>query len=295
MTIYGNKTHEGSHYINLSDVLRITLACSGFILNALTIILLHRTRRPLKPHMRLTLCLIVTDLLISLEVFLFFAISSGQSEFIHCVKFVLQSFETLIVLVELFILLLIAIDQYLATVKPIHYSQIVTLRRTKIALATSWLLGVIIVTLGTVLSTANRDTAHETRDTYSCHRIQRQYTFLINASLIIVASPLFMTLYIKIYINIRKLRSRDSLRGRTMSIKKATITTTILIFPFILVYVPCAVYILIVRMFELRIDWPFWNLFMVLVAFHTNSDPIICALRFQELKKGYISLFCSRP
>ena len=294
MTQHENKPHEESRHIQLSEILRIILACSGFILNVLTIILLRKSRHPLKPHMRLTFCLIVTDLLLSLKVILFCSITSGQSEFIHCLKFLLQSFETLYVLVGMFILLLIAADQYLATVKPIHHSQMVTVRRTNIALVIVWLLGIIIVSLGTVLSTLNQDITYETRDMYSCFQIKRQYTFLVNAFLIVFSFPVFMTMYIKIYINIRKLRSRDSLRGRTMSIKKATITTTIIIFPFIMVYVPCAVYILIARMLELTIDWSFWNIFTVLVALHTISDPIICALRYQELKKGYMTLFCNK-
>ena len=288
-----HKPHEETHSIHdqLYEILRIILACSGFILNALTIILLHRTRQPLRPHMRLTLCLNITDLLLSLEVILFFSIKSGPSELIHCIKFLFQSFETLNVLVVMLILLLIAADQCIATVKPIHYPQIVTVRRTNIALASVWCLGFIIVSLGTVLSTENRDSLHEIH-VYSCFQIQRQYTFFINASLCVLTFPVFMTVYIVIYINIRKLRSRDSLRGRQMSIKKATITTIILIFPFIMIYVPCAIYILVAGIFEFTVDWPFWSIFMVLVALHTNSDPIICALRFKELKNGYIAMFC---
>ena len=291
-TQHVHKPHEESHPIQLFEILRIILACSGFVLNALTIILLHRTRQTLRPHMRLILCLNITDLLLSVEVILFFSIKSVPSELIHCTKFLLKSFETLNVLVVLFILLLIAVDQCVATVKPIHYPQKVTVRRTNIALASVWCLGFIIVSLGTVLSTENRDVIHEIHVS-SCFQIRRQFTFFINACLCVLTFPVFMTVYILTYINIRKLRSRDSLRGRQMSIKKAMITTIILIFPFIMIYVPCAVYILVASIFELTVDWPFWSIFMVLVALHTNSDPIVCAFRFKELKNGYIAMFCT--
>ena len=189
----------------------------------------------------------------------------------------------------LFILLLIAGDQCTATLKPMHYQQIVTVKRTNIALASVWLFGIIILLLGTVLSTENRDTIHEVYAS-SCFQIKRQFTFVFNSSLCVLTFPVFMVIYIVIYINIQKLRARDSLRGRKISTRKAAITTALLIFPFILVYVPCAVYILVVSMF----DWTtgqFQSIFMVLVALHTNSDPIICALRFQELKTGYKAMF----
>ena len=286
-----HNTNVESNVIQLFGIMKIVLACSGFILNVLNIILLHRTRQPIRPSMRLIRSLNITDFLLSIEVILFFSIKTGPSELIHCIKFLLKSFETLNVLVVLFTLLLIAGDQCTATMKPIQYKQIVTMRKTNIALACIWLFGVIIVLLGTLLSTENRDTIHEIRFS-SCFRIKRQFTFVFNSSLCVLTFPVYMVIYIVIYINIQKLSSRDSLRGRKLSTKKATITTIILIFPFILVYVPCAVYILVVSIFDWTIDWPFESIFMVLVALHTNSDPIICALRFQELKNGYKAMFC---
>ena len=272
------------------DILRIVLACSGFILNALNLILLHRTKQHTRPRMRLIHCLNITDFLLSVEVILFISIKNGPSELIHCIKFLLKSFETLNVLVVMLILLLIAGDQCIATVKPMHYQQIVTVKRTNMALASVWLLGITIILLGTVLSTLNRDVIHEIHVS-SCFQIKRQFTFVFNAVLCVLTFPVFMVIYIVIYRNIQKLRSRDSLRGRKISTRKATITTMILIFPFILVYVPCAVYILLVSSFQWTINWPFWSIFMALVALHTNSDPIVCAIRFQELKNGYKAMY----
>lgn len=290
-TFLNHKTQEDVHSIRSLEILRIALACSGFILNALNIILLQKAWSALRPHMRLILCLNISDLLLSLEVILFFAIHDAPSEVIHCIKFLFKSFETLSVLVVMFILLYIAIDACIATLMPLKYHQIVTVKRTNIALIALWMFGFITILIGTLMSTEHKNDIHETK-VYRCYHIKRQYTFFINAALCVLAFPVFMGVYLTIYKNIRKLRGRDSLRGRKMSTKKATLTTLILIFPFLSVYFPVSVYVLMVSIFELKINWPFWDIFMLLVALHTNSDPVICAFRFKILKEGYSTIFC---
>ena len=268
------------------EIIRIILACFGVLLNALTIVLLHQSRHSLRPHMRIILCLNISDLLLSVEVILFFAIKNGPSEFIHCIKFLLKSFETINVLVLMLTLLLIAADQCVATLKPIKYRQIVTVKRTNITLISVWLLSFLTVAAGTVLSTVHKDNIPEI-NVYSCFGIKRQYTFFINAALCVMTSPIFLGLYFVIYRHIRKLRGRDSLRGRRLSTKKATLTTLILILPLIVIYFPVSIYTLVLGIFEVQIDWPFWDIFMVFVALHTNSDPIICAVRFKYLRDRY--------
>ena len=277
---------EDLYSLQYLEILRIILACSGILLNALNLILIHKIRHALRPHMRLILCLIISDLLLSIEVILFFAIKNVSSEFVHCLKFVMKSFETINVLVLMLNLLLIAIDQCVATLYPLRYHQIVTRKRTHIALCLMWIISIFIVASGTVLSTLKRDDINEVR-AYDCFNIKRQFTFFINSILGVMAFPVFMGIYIAIYRSIRQLRGRDSIRGRTLSTRKATLTTLILIGPVIMVYTPVSAYILIISVLDMPIDWPFWETFMVLLALHTNSDPIICAIRFRDLREGY--------
>ena len=242
--------------IQYLEILRVILACSGMILNALNLGLIHQIRHSLRPYMRLILCLIISDFLLSVEVILFYAIKNGPSEFVQCIRFVLKSFETVNLLVLMLTLLLIASDQCVATLNPLRYHQIITKKRTNVALSGIWIFSCLVVIAGTILSTIKKDSINEIH-AYDCFNIKRQYTFLINAILFQLSLPVFLGIYTVVYRNIRKLRGRDSLRGRNLSTRKATLTTLILIAPIVIIYLPVSSYVTVVSVFDLPVEWPF--------------------------------------
>ena len=294
---YPDNPKEGSALLfQLLEIFKITLACSGIVLNSLNILFLKQTKCLIRPHMRIILCLTITDLLLSVEVILYGVIKHLPLgvECIDCIRFLLKFYETTSLMFSMFILLLIAGDQCVSVVKPIEYHQIITIKRTNIALVMAWVFCFLVALAGGVLFTLDRHYIYG-ETIYRCFIVRRQYTFLVNAIVGILEFPMFLGLYYVIFKSVKRLRGRDSLRGRKLPLTKTIQTTLLLILAPCILYFPVAIYILVVSTFRLTINWPFGKVFMFVIVFHANSEPIICAVRFQNLKDRYKSMFCKRP
>lgn len=286
-TLFAGNSGKKLMIIQLLTYLKIIFAIVGMLMNVATFIIGALIRTPLRPYLFHILSLTVSDLIISMGIVLYFILDEvfiDTSLLLNCFKFTIKCIEAFSILVCLCMLLAIAADQCLAVALPLRYQQILTRRRTRLIVLCIWILSFIVAVLGIVLSTLAEGGFLE-RD--NCFKLQRHYTLYVNAILVDSSCPVFIGLYIVIYRNIRELKRRDSQRGRSVSMKKATVTTLLLVVPFVLVYVPVSFYILIMSLQDVTIDWPFWEAFMVVLAAHTAADPVIYAVRVKEIQNGY--------
>ena len=239
------------------------------------------------------LSLTVTDLIMSTGILLHALlekINTTDITLINCLKFVVKCFESASILACLCMLLLTAADQCIGTALPLRYQRICTRKVARCSIFGVWIFTFSAIFAAIVANTVAEGGINSHNNRNTCFNLHRDYTLYTNAILISVSCPVFVRLYVVIYKNIQALKRRDSHRGRRTSMKKATVTTLLLVGPFVLIYVPMSIYILAIYVFELHVIWPFWESFMVVLAGHTICDPVCYAIRVKEIQNGYKQL-----
>lgn len=270
--------------------MKIIFATAGMILNIVTLIIIAFIYQHVRQYILHIISLTVSDLIMATEMVLYALVNNIGGEkttVLYCLQFLIKCFESASILACLCMLLVIAVDQCVAVTLPLRYKQICTIKVTKYVIAFVWIFTVVVVLAGIIVSTIAEGGTSGEKNPNTCFNFQRHYTVYVNAVLVNLSCPVFLGLYIVIYINIRALYRRDSQRGRSVSMKKATITTLILVIPFILIYVPVSIYILVISLCDIEVAWPFWEIFMVVVAAHTVCDPVIYAIRVKEIQSCY--------
>ena len=225
----------------------------------------------------------VTALIISSGTLLFILleeINTTPLTPINCLKFVVKCFESASIVACLCMLLLIAVDQRIDVDLPLRYQQIFTKKVAKLPILGVWLFTFSAVFVSVVSNTLVESGINSDNNINTSFNLRRLYTMYANAILITASCPVFLGLYIVIYKNIRALYRRD----RRVSMRKATVTTLILVVPFVFIYVPISIYVLAIYFYELEVTWPLWESFMVLLAVHTVWDPICYAIRVKEIQ-----------
>ena len=275
--------------------MKLVCAAMGMILNIVTLGISAFIGHSMRPYVWNILSLTVTDLIMSSGILLYALleeINTSNLTLINCLKFVVKCFESASILACLCMLLFIAVDQCIGVALPLRYQQIFTKKVTKCLILGVWLFTVFVMFVSVVSNTVLEGGINSDNNMKTCFNLRRLYTMYANAILITASCPIFLGLYIVIYKNIRALKRRDSQRGRRVSMRKATVTTLILVVPFVLIYVPVSIYVLAISFYELEVTWPFWESFMVLLAVHTVWDPICYAIRVKEIQRGYKQLCC---
>ena len=275
--------------------MKLVCAAMGMILNIVTLGISAFIGYSTRPYVWNILSLTVTDLIMSSGILLYALleeINTSNLTLINCLKFVVKCFESASILACLCMLLFIAVDQCIGVALPLRYHQILTKKVSKCLILGVWLFNVFVMFVSVVSNTVLEGGINSDNNIKTCFNLRRLYTMYANAILITASCPIFLGLYIVIYKNIRALKRRDSQRGRRVSMRKATVTTLILVVPFVLIYVPVSIYVLAISFYELEVTWLFWESFMVLLAVHTVWDPICYAIRVKEIQRGYKQLCC---
>ena len=293
MSIYNGtaeNTTSRTIEVEVLDYLKLIFAATGMVFNIVTLIVCVFIGHNMRPYVWNIISLTVTDLVMSTGILLhglLDEINPTNLALMNCLKFVVKCFESASILACLCMLLLIAADQCIGTALPLKYQRIVTRKVAKRSILCVWTFTFSAIFATIIGNTVDEGGVNSHNNRNTCFNLHREYTLYINAILITVSCPIFIGLYIVIYKKIRALKRRDSQRGRRTSIKKATVTTLLLVVPFVLIYVPLSIYILAISFFELQVTWPFWEYFMVVLAGHTICDPVCYAIRVKEIQNGY--------
>ena len=270
--------------------LKCICAAAGTILNIATLVACAYIGHNMRPYVWNFVSLTVTDLIMSTVILihgLLKELNTANTPLVNCLKFGFKSFESASILTCLFMLLLIAINQCVSTSFPLKYKRVITRKLALFSIVSVWIFTFSATFAVIVWNTLDEGGVNSHKNVNTCFNIHREYTLYINTILITVSCPVFIGFYIVIHKNIRALKQRDSIRGRRTSMKKATTTTLLLVVPFVLVYVPMSIYILVMTAFKLRVTWPFWEFYMVVLSGHTIWNPICYATRVKEIQDGY--------
>ena len=303
-TIDGDKEFFG----NPVKVAFFLIAILALLANIMSIAATLHIPHSLNLHLKLVISLAVSDICASasLITIMLFDIIPGRS---ICISHLASTLYNCAVSTSLMNILAMAIDHYIAIVKPLHYAQIISSFRQKSVLLLLWIVGVLIGIRAVIVALITHRLANETHAL--CDEIFRIHDVAIHNA---VASVLYLLallelcvliyLYLRIYVAIRKFQDRCHTRQHDNTHNsKAIITSLFIVGTFFICWIPLSAYRLtnivlyyidIERLLEFRessrLEYLQWVLLML---WHFNSlcDPFIYALRLQSIQQGYRRLF----
>lgn len=293
-------------------ILMLLLGFSGICANFLSMIATANIPHGLTVHTKLIISLAISDILICGSVIMhvvskiFFPklipklYSKEERMTSSCMNVFVLSLNTMAHLISLLNLVAMAIDHYIAIMKPLHRQNILSRKKGNIIIIILWLLALIggfsnfLSGLGSYDSNSKRTYCeYITRNKYHSEYLVFSITFI----------SLFMIVYIYVVIciEIKKLQVRTpGSKKSTMRNKKAMITTLIIIGTFIVCYLPTMLF-QIIMIIQVHIDVnKVKTLFSVLLKVNKYLyvllllncllDPIIYAVRLKEVQHGYRKL-----
>ena len=300
-----------THYLLSSIYYKFiyTVSPLGLLMNILNIVAIANAPSALTPHSRFVISLALSDLCIILPTLgqklmnqLYYFERAFNFKVYLCYNVAIYSyFEPCVILVSLLNLLALGVDHFIAIVKPLHYTRIVSNSRTKTTIALIWAVSFITVVLETVPEIINYCTTEDKGITF-CKHMNDEYVSRIPYLLVI---PVFMTLiilYTRIFIAYRRFVTRRQLfRPDDQHNNKAIVTTLLIIGTFMFGWVPyCLIEILQMFFFGKTIHFSgealeyVWFISIMCKAFimlNSLCDALIYALRLAVVKEGYKAIF----
>ena len=302
--IDGYKLFFGNPFLVTFLVIDVLALLANILSIAATIHVPHS----LNLHLKLVVSLAVSDICVSVSFFtlmLIYIIPGWNA----CVLYLSNILTQCAVSTTLMNLLAMAIDHYIAVVKPLHYAQIISSFRQKSVLFLLWIVGVLIGIRAVIVALITHRLVNETHAL--CDEIFHIHNIAISNAvasvpyvLVLLELCVLIYLYLCIFAAIRKFQDRCQTRQHDNTHNsKAIITTMIIVGTFFICWIPLSVYRLtrivlyyidIERLLELSksahlryID----RILLMLWHFNSLCDPIIYALRLQDVRQGYRGLF----
>ena len=261
-----DQIYYGSFEIDMGDRMRrlltqphqivaMTLGIVGIILNILSILAILRTRRVLTSHYRFIVSLAAGDVLVGSTVMAYYLgqvvnpqypIGYGpwQARIVsRCIFMTVKSLNTTSLIISLLNLMAMAIDHFLAIMRPLHYPTLMNRRRATILIIGFWIVS-LICGFSDFLSGFPR--YHRNKHLYNyCEFIyltkyQEEYPLFAIA---LVCLLVMCVTYIRMFCTIR---ARPNMRGPMKQDisrnKKALFTTLLILGTFILCWLPMCLY-----------------------------------------------------
>ncbi|XP_046333420.1 melanocortin receptor 3-like [Haliotis rufescens] len=211
--------------------------------------------------------------------------------------FALYTMATIISLLNLFAM---AVDHYVAIMKPLHYAAYLSRARGNCFIVTIWMLAIFCgfsVFLSDIRNYGKRDLNY-------CHYLKKrdfQGEYLIIAVAFLCLLTILYT-YLRIYIEVRRVhRQGPSARMDYVRNRKALFTTLVIIGTFAVCWLPtCLMQIILTIQAKLSpqsIIKHFGVLFRLqrylncLILVNTLCDPIVYAVRLRDVQLGYRRIF----
>ncbi|XP_067650312.1 melanocortin receptor 5-like [Haliotis asinina] len=228
--------------------------------------------------------------------------NSTQQEFLtfYCMtifSFALYTMATVISLLNLFAM---AVDHYVAIMKPLHYAAYLSRARGNCLIVTIWMLA-ILCGFSVFLSDFRN---YGKSDLNYCHYLKKrdfQGEYLI-ISVAFFCLLIILYTYLRIYLEVRRVhRQGPSARMDYIRNRKALFTTLVIIGTFAVCWLPtCLMQIIltiqakqspqsIIKHFGVLLRLQRYLNCLILV--NTLCDPIVYAVRLRDVKLGYRRIF----
>ncbi len=296
-----------------NNIISLCLGLGGLVANLFSIFAISRLGySKLSSHIQLLISLAASDLTVCLSFLLhmvntivqpsrYYTADDPQSN-ARCFFMVMKALNTTGLNITLLNLMAMAIDLYLAIVKPLHYTLLLSKKRTILMILSLWVVGILCGFsdfLAAFLKYYKYMAIFSYCDFVWVSKYQDEYTTFALAT---VALFVMVMLYMRIYREVRLHRIRISQHVEYNKNKKALLTTLLILGTFVGCWLPVCLY-QIVLLIYLRVDLEglarmqetliyvdryIFNLLLV----NTIADPLIYAVRVREVQIGYRRLFC---
>jgi len=307
MEIMANFTTMSTTQINLTDevagsssiserladlftttgIISFILAALGILANTISILsLLQLQQRRL--YLKLLLSLALSDALINVTIlgqnFLYVVLDHGSGQLIR------SALVGTALILTLLNLMALALDQYAAIVTPFQYTRVMTTARANIVICLIWLISILCGISDFIVGvwSEHPNYWHGTAsDEYDLAMLLIGFTFLV--------LPFLLCVYLRIYCIVRRLL-HDSVfmyqyRGHH---SKTFITTFLIIISFAICWLPLSLFkisVLIMMQNSNKLDtntlFYVHECLFILYQVNTLIDPILYAVRLQEVQNGY--------
>lgn len=303
-------------------LIAVTLGCIAIVANITSLIALSQVKTRISSYTRLIMSLSVADIILGLSIVLYTinkiinpsyypGVGPEQARLrSRCTFLVIKAMNTAALTSTLLNLMGMALDHYVAILKPLHYPILLSNRRKHFMMAGFWLIS-LLLGFSDFLSGLNGYSNY--RDLYNyCEYIwltkyQDEYPLFVIAFLCLIVMMFF---YIRIYIQVRKHHKNQSLyqvqqrnHQRLSSIqknKKTLFTTLLILGLFMICWLPNCLFqiILLIRVYVdpegvqsmtstlAKVDQYLFDLLLL----NSICDPIIYSIRLKEVRLGFIMM-----
>ena len=292
--------------LELHEIVRIILCCISLLLNIIILVALFQVRSRITTHYRLIISLAISDILVGGSVFFHYvrkifspvySLGDGPEQerlTSMCAFLFIKALNTTGLNINLMNLMLLAIDHYMAIMRPLQYP--IIMRRSKVlyAIVSIWVTS-LILGLSDFFSAIGNDKWEMFN---YCEKVrattyQEEFTVFAIAP---VCLGVIVYIYMRIYVKVHRHRipgnSGLSEREATRH-TKALITTLLNIGAFLVSWLPLCVFQItlivmartsprIVMGAHAALMQATYHLYNLLIM-HTIADPIIYTVRMKEV------------
>ena len=199
--------------------------------------------------------------------------------------------------ITLLTIITMAMDNYIAIVKPLHHVTMLPRRRMFICIALNWLIPVVYN--GVLLASIPVVNYNNNRTLYDWSGYQdvaagKQFLFCITV-LVIIASVLMLFVYCRIINVIRTLQDtapENNHARRVAGHRKATMTTIWIVATFLLAWLPYIIVSLSQYHFKVQITRTVSRAIELVPYVNAICDPMIYAIRLKKVRAGLRAACC---
>ena len=301
------------------NIIALVLGTAAITLNILSILAISRLfHTQLTSHFRLILNLAISDILIGVSLIMFIFINAFVEQYplgkgppakrrlSRCLYIFTRGLNCTGLAITLLNLMGMAIDHYIAIMRPLHYGVVLSRERSICMISCLWVFA-ILVGFSDFFSAYPKYVQFRGKYNF-CEFIHltkynEEYTVFVLALLCLV---IMLFIYIRIYVEVRKHSSRQSMHTSQDFIKnkKAIVTTLLILGTFILCWLPLCIFTIVLVILVsvnpaaimhnthvlYKVDLYLFNLMLL----NAIADPIIYAARVKEVQFGYRRLCCRR-
>ena len=282
-------------------VIALIMCVIATILNSGSLLAISQLQRSLTPNLRLIISLSLSDMLLCLSLVLQMEVTNPLVRF-TCSEKIIHSVVMMSQILSVLNLLGLALDHYMALVKPLSYPIVMRCGRTNAMIATFWFFSALSGfsdLLIPALLYGSPSRLNNTGRFSMCHfplpsRISDYIMYSLTVIIFIMMTILYLNVYAKIFKHHRFRLAQNPLIKRNM---RGVITTLIIMGTFVVCWLPvCILEIAIMIQTETNVGKVLSNFNVILTTYfylfdlvilNSVCDPIIYAVRMREVQRGY--------
>ena len=288
---YFDQNQEDEDTLSSRDVLSIILSILGIFANIFSIFIINRIHMRLTTHLKLIISLCVSDCLILIPSLLktFVIMTHGINV---CFNVAARLMTDLALLASLLNLLAIAIDHYLAILKPLFYKKSMTHIRGICVVLVIWVASMLAISVEIIVGMIHKKETGTLCVAIAYDEINSEVGIV---SFIFVVLFVIFVIYARVYVCVhrnRETHSRIRHRQRDTSNIKALVTTSLFVLTFVLFWTPVGIF----HVYVYNVDENYikenlddiiqaGEIVNVVLLLNTITDPIIYTFRLPQVHR----------